>query len=168
MGSIGGIIHFGGKGKTGGGGTEHSGDIHPSLGIPARFLGEGDRPPVDRRHFVFKVILAQTDPIGVERIGLDDVRTRFDIRPVNRGDCFTLGKIQDFGKARGGSSPIGVGGGRQPKTLDHRTHRPVEEQDPVPDFFTNAHQSSPWSIRGRDGRRAFHTGGRKAALRRPR
>ena len=96
-------------------------DLSPALqglfclppGDAGPFTGEG-------RRLVFQSVLFLGDAVAAEGVGLDDVGAGLDVGAVDRGDQFRLGAVERIEIAA------------FPVALQHRTHRPVEQQDPFP------------------------------------
>ncbi len=96
-------------------------DLSPAsqglVGLPpgdaGPFAGESCR-------LIFQSIFFLGDAVAAEGVGLDDVGAGLDVSAVDCGDKFRLGAVERIEIAA------------LPVALQHRAHRPVEQQDPFP------------------------------------
>ncbi len=120
---------------------EHAGDEARAVRrfrgeLVGRLAGEPRRGEVELVRERFQPVVGERGRVRVERVGLDDVRARGEVLPVNRADELRLGEHEQVVRAlevdrRVGEARAAEVGFTEPVALDHRPHRAVEDQDPA-------------------------------------
>ena len=135
-----GVVDIGGDGRGFGGRPDGPGDnAHPAR---LRLFDGVRRPPGAFRpglgQFIrqrLHPVIRQRNGLCVEGVGLNDVRARFQILAVDFLDHRRFGDIQQIIQPLQIPGPVGKTGATvirlgQLVTLDHRPHRPVNDDDP--------------------------------------
>ena len=133
------VVHVGRDRGGAGGRSEHAGDEARARGVAlGELVGDAARQTrgldVELVHDVLKVVVRHRDRVGIEGVGLEDVRTRLqvcgmdltdDLRPREREQVVVaLLVVREIGEARPAVFRLG-----QLVALDHRTHRAVQDDD---------------------------------------
>ena len=97
-----------------------AGDQDRALG---RLLREADPRPVDLLHLAGQAGLRQFQPVGAERVGLDEIDPRLDVAAVNLLDEVRVGQVQLVEAAVEEDSML----------VQHRPHGAVANEDLLAD-----------------------------------
>ena len=134
------IVDIGGDRRGLVGGAERSGDIaRLAGGAGGRRVGLGAgqrrRSDVELVGEVGHAVVGQRDPVGVERVGLDEVAACIEVGPVDVGDDLRLGDRQQVVVALEVLTPVGepgpaIVGLGELVALDEGAHRAVQDEDP--------------------------------------
>ena len=95
---------------------DQDGTAGPAGGGP----GEAHPGPVDLLHLVRESVVAEPEPVGAERVGLDDVRARGQVAVVDRLHQARVGQVQL------GQRPVERGARR----VQHGAHGTVADEHP--------------------------------------
>jgi hypothetical protein len=75
-------------------GRDRPGHQHLTAGPVGGGPGQPDPGPVDLRDLVRETVVGQPEPVGAERVGLDDVRARRQVAVVDGGHQAGVGQVQ--------------------------------------------------------------------------
>ena len=114
------------QGERFAGGAERSG--HPDAA--RRGLGGFARESRARPREILRLrgaaVLGLGQAVGAEGVGRDDVRARIDVGAVDVQDRVRMGQVEGFAVAA------------ETVALEHRAHRPVQDQDPATQRFSQS------------------------------
>ena len=143
--AVGRVVDVGREGGRAVGGAKRSGDkARPRRVAPlyfvARFHGQSRRGQVHLVGQPLHAVVALSDAVGVEGIGLDQVGPGFKVGRVDGANDVGLGQRQQVVVALQVAGPVGEAlaaevGLAQAVLLDHRAHGPVEDEDTPGQLF---------------------------------
>ena len=139
------IIDIRGEGQGPVGGTQGAGHetgfFRPVVGrLVSRFPGQGSRGDIDLIGQVFHAIIGHGNSIGVEGIGLQDIRSGGQVLLMDPANDLRLRQAEQVIVALEVPVPIAeslppIGCLIQLMALDHRPHGPVQDEDTLLDRF---------------------------------
>ena len=144
-GTQGGIVHVGAHREGLVGGAHGACHVAGLLrGAPGIFIGQGACQAgglkVDVAHMGFRVVIRLADARGVEGVGLDDVRPRLQVAPVDVRHHVGAGEAQEVvvslqGDGRLGKERAAEVGFREAAALYHGAHGAVQDEEAPADGF---------------------------------
>ena len=87
--------------------------------VLGRFPGEADPRPVDLLHLAGQAELRQFQPVGAERVGLDEIDPRLDVAAVDLLDEVRIAQVQ----------LVEAAVEEDPLLVQHRPHGAVADED---------------------------------------
>ncbi len=143
-------------------------DIAGDKGVPpsSRLRGNPAGGEIQVAYPLFQSILAKTDPVGVEGVGLDDVGPRVEVGLMDVPDYIGPVQVEKLPAAllRLSCRRTKEGLGRQVRPLEQRPHGPVQQQDPLLAQLLQRHGHPSSRTRTTSGKSCFlreSTPGRK-------